>query len=223
MKTKTVLHDGSFGIAVAAILQESGILSKHFSCEEWKALRPSDCFSEGDDITAVVLRGPTLQDLRTIADALGNNAWIAVIPFERHLIITPVFGCGRVCPSCFIRRWMSQPPEGYYPEVVNAMVSVVPQVAGFEYVNLSPLAAALAAHALLDSATRNASYAICIDQAGEAVQSAMIRAVHGCGCRPALEGVGGADRFSRFSEEFHDVIRSRTYKADFTHEEEASS
>lgn len=211
MNIKTVFFKGKFGRGVVDALGAGTESRKecHMDAFGWQICEIHPGIGESDGM-AVVLSGPDIGQLLKLEERMSGRTWLAAFPFERHIVVTPVFGLRRTCVRCFVRRWMSQPPEGYHPEVVSAIVTMVSTTPSFEYTNLSPLAPDLSASAMADSAARNASHALCLDQAGEAVMSTTLRPLHGCVCRG--KGDGDASRFGRFDDALHALV-SRHLKA----------
>jgi hypothetical protein len=203
MNIDLVLFDGDFGSAAARLLKATATARPLPPPGHW--LEPAPGVQTTGAL--IILRGPVFSRLLDFGNRMGSVAWVAALPFERHILVTPVFGPGRPCPRCFVRRWASQPPDGYHPEVVSAIDTVVSSTDDFEYRNISPLAATLVSEALLDSARRDASYALCIDQAGESVLSTPLRPLHGCACRGA--GGGNPERFAQFDDSLKALLFSR--------------
>lgn len=153
---------------------------------------------------AVFLSAPRLSALEAIDAAAPAVPWAAAFPFERHLVVTPLFTTGTACARCFVRRWISQPPDGYQHETVHAVVSLLRDSPQVEYRNPSPLAGGLSARLLIEAFQRLSADATCFDTAGASLQSARIRPLHGCSCRTS--SIAGIDRFARFDEDLADLL-----------------
>ncbi|WP_045758546.1 hypothetical protein [Xanthomonas albilineans] len=165
--------------------------------------------SSGADF-AVVFSRPDIFALEAIGRHAGNAHWLAVFPFERHIVVTSTFRPGAACASCFVRRWLSLPPDGYPQEVVLAIATMAQRYPDVEYTNLNPLAARMAARFLLRNMQMRDNEVVLIDTAGLDIQSARVRAVHGCACRGTNHSTATTPRFVRFSNEFMNLVRQRS-------------
>jgi hypothetical protein len=204
MRLSKIYYRGSFGKATAEAAaiklgDQSGVISA-----ESENLTSTDL----TDVAAfaVVLSDPDVFFLEAVALAAGTRPWLAAFPFERHIVVTPVFFIGRSCAYCFVRRWLGQPPAGYQGEVVLAIATLSRDHSLGGYRNLSPLAAPLAAQLLAMGWVRQCRSAMVFDTAGLHVESADIRPLHGCRCRS--NGLVGSDRFAKFGNALDAVLNS---------------
>ena len=202
MNLSDIYYEGSLGLSAANAA--AALLPNAHSPRDLGTLL-ADRLDSAMTRFAVFLSAPRLSVLERIGAAAHAVPWMAAFPFERHLVVTPLFTPGAACARCFVRRWISQPPDGYQHETVHAIVGLLRDNPHVEYRNPSPLAASLAARLLIDGLRRSSPNATCFDTAGASLQSAPIRPLHGCSCR-ALS-IAHADRFARFGESFNDLLR----------------
>jgi bacteriocin biosynthesis cyclodehydratase domain-containing protein len=154
---------------------------------------------------AVVLSEPDILSLEAIAEAAGARAWLAVFPFERHIVVTPLFSAGTACARCFVKRWLCQPPFGYHGETVLAIAALAHERSLGGYRNLSPLAVPLAASLMAMNWCNHSEAAVCFDTGGLHVESARIRPLHGCSsCRS--DRASGSERFATFGASVSTVL-----------------
>jgi hypothetical protein len=203
MRLLKIYHAGDFGRSAAAC----AAAALPYPCElvpaDREGLSPNIVTDEAP--FAVFLSHPNPFALERIGAAAGTKSWIAAFPFERHVVVTPVFAPGHACAPCFVKRWLCQPPAGYHGELVLAISTLCNNHAIREYRNLSPLAAPLAAKVLLLSSAQGTRSAICCDTAGLHIESAKIRPLHGCRCRSAPRL--GNMRFATFGENLSTMLQ----------------
>jgi len=203
MRLSKIYHAGDFGWSAAAC----AVGALPYPCK----LVPADPEGLSPNIVtdeapfAVFLSHPGLFSLESIGAAAGTGSWIAAFPFERHVVVTPVFAPGHACVRCFVKRWLCQPPSGYHGELVLAISTLCRDHSISEYRNLSPLAAPLAAKFLAMSSAQDTRSAICCDTAGLHIESAKIRALHGCRCRSGR--CLGNMRFATFGENLSAMLQ----------------
>lgn len=194
MTLSRIFHLGSFGKAVAEAAA-SRIAGPSVTIPI-EAGSPTSAALTNVAAFAVTLSEPDLFSLEAVGLAAGSRVWLAAFPFEKHIVVTPIFSIGTTCARCFVRRWLCQPPPGYGGETVLAMSTLCHEHSIGGYRNLSPLAPALAAILLTTNWKSQSNSVVCFDTAALHVESNRIRPLHGCSCRS--NRLGGIGRFATF-------------------------
>jgi hypothetical protein len=202
MTLSKIFYLGSFGKAVAEAAAHR--IAGPSATIPIEAASPTSALLANVAAFAVVVSEPDVFSLEAIALAAGTRVWLAAFPFERHIVVTPIFSIGTTCARCFVRRWLCQPPPGYGGETVLAISTLCHEHSIGGYRNLSPLAPALAATLLSTSWKSQSDSVVCLDTAALQVESNRIRPLHGCGCR--CNRPRGSARFATFGPSLSAVI-----------------
>ena len=202
MKPLRIYYAGAFGRAAAKVVAATVSHICDLGPADSEEFLPQGLIEEAP--FAIFLSSPNLFALEDIAHFASGAPWICAFPFERHVVVTPVFAQGNPCVHCFARRWLCQPPAGYHGEVVHAISVFCRDHSIREYQNLSPLAAQLAANLLVKNAIEDSPAAVCYDTASLQLLSAQIRPLHGCSCR--ANSSRGTARFATFPESIQSLL-----------------
>lgn len=197
-----LIHHGHFGADVAKRLLAETPNCVALPAEPLNTAAALNSAALGDSRVLLAMATPDLPYLERVCQHNPAASVVAAFLFERYLVITPLFGKGQACASCFRRRFQAQPPFPYTVEASEALISLAGIDSGHDCLAYPAMAVRLTLAQCQLQLSERAARCQLIDLAGTVHQSARLQAIHGCSCRQ-LQGTSLAhrNRFIHFQQE----------------------